>query len=767
MNKIANTWLEFSIDIDNFSFSIASHQFHQAGLTQASFSLTPDVKTQLKAVNIDENVPSAHGPLKVITATYLSQHQNIRWVVEFALPDQYPFLLQRMSVENLGTEVFRPERFVFASIEPGSLQFSDKVTSNTAFYSNGWQSWSPSGTWRYGQRQVRSRLKGFSYPMLYDHGTPITRKRSSFSSDMFAAVLDSAIQAGLIGGFLSQKEQFGSLECKLHPEPELKVWANCDRVHLNPGKQLQSDWFAWQFIDTTASQPFEAYFAAVSRENQVKERIQTPVGWCSWYYYFQNITPAEIQKNLTTLTELKDELPIDYFQIDDGFEQDVGSWFKFHPDFPEGIAPFSDKIRQAGFTPGIWLAPFIVESRSELKRDHSEWLLRSQFGRTVNSGFVWNWFGSALDLTHPEVQDFVRQVITTAVNDWNYPYLKLDFLYAAALPGFHFDPTLTRAQILRKALELIRQAAGEETLLLGCGCPIGSGIGIFDIMRISADVSPGWEPEIYGLKSPFKNEPNMPSARNAIQNILSRAGMDPHFWVNDPDCILVREDSNLSLAEVQSLATAISITGGAILISDDMTTLGPERLRIAANLLPPLPPNPIVKDLFTSNMPSQLEHTLKNPEGEWKLIALFNWEDQPADLTLNLNDWGLRGQPQLMREFWSGEIAIIEDQHIFRKVPPHGVRLIALRQPSPVSYLGSDLHLSQGTELKSWAVDNSKLEFTLDLGRVIEGNCYLWLPSSPSQVLQDGIPVDYQAIDDNIFKIPVNIQPDCRIQVIF
>ena len=243
--------------------------------------------------------------------------------------------------------------------------------------------------------------------------------------------------------------------------------------------------------------------------------------------------------------------------------------------------------------------------------------------------------------------------------------------------------------------------------------------------------------------------------------------MDPHFWVNDPDCLLVREDSNLSLAEVQSLATAISITGGAILISDDMTTLGPERLRIAANLLPPLPPNPIVKDLFTSNMPSQLEHTLKNPEGEWKLIALFNWEDQPADLTLNLNDWGLGRQPQLMREFWSGEIAIIEDQHIFRKVPPHGVRLIALRQPSPVSYLGSDLHLSQGTELKSWAVDNSKLEFTLDLGRVIEGNCYLWLPSSPSQVLQDGIPVDYQAIDDNIFKIPVNIQPDCRIQVIF
>ncbi len=162
--------------------------------------------------------------------------------------------------------------------------------------------------------------------------------------------------------------------------------------------------------------------------------------------------------------------------------------------------------------------------------------MRKANGKPVNSGFVWNWLGSALDLTHPpQVQEYVREVIRTVVNNWGFSYLKLDFLYAAALPGKHHDPTLTRAQVLRRGLELIREEAGEECVLLGCGVPIGTGIGIFDMMRISADVAPTWEPEFGSLKAIFRNEPNMPSARNAIMNILTRANLDPpHLWVNDP-----------------------------------------------------------------------------------------------------------------------------------------------------------------------------------------------------------------------------------------
>jgi len=771
MTSLSNPYLQFTVYPEQFTFNLSSTQFHGAKIENARFGMKlgglklPNLI--LQSVQEDDEVESSQGLIKILSIHYLDPNSQIELFVEFGMPLNKPFLFQRIRLLNNSSQIVLPNSFTFADLVFGDVRFSTKKSGKTAFYSNGWQSWSPSGTYQYGQKQNYSRLGVFSHPMLYNTGTPIRRQRSTFSSDMFAVLLDHEAKVGLICGFLSQKQQFGSLTSTLHPEPDLKVWANCDEVDLLPGQTLESDWLAWQFIDTRSSQPFETYFETVARENHVRERMKTPLGWCSWYYYFQNITPEILQQNLQAVQDHKLKLPIELFQIDDGFQQDVGSWLMFNQKFPEGVMGISAEAHDAGNTPGIWLAPFIVEKRSQLTKVHPEWLLRDTRGKLVNSGFVWNRLGYALDLTHPEAQAYVQEVICTAVRGWGFPYLKLDFLYAAALPGEHHDRTKTRAQILRRGLEIIREAAGEETVLLGCGCPIGPGIGIFDTMRISADVSPDWEPQAFGVRLPFRNEPNMPSARNAIQNILTRSIMDPHFWVNDPDCLLVREDSHLSLSEVQSLATAISLSGGAYLVSDDMTQLSPNRLKLAASLLPVLPPNPVVPDLFTNYMPTQMGQTLQNSAGEWKLVALFNWADRPVDLTLKLSDWGLEKQEYLMREFWSGEIAHVEDQHIYRQVPAHGVRLVALRELAPIAYLGSDLHLSQGIELKEWHLDDSRLEFRLDLERYVEGNCYLRLPSIPIQVLQNDLPSEWKSVDGSIIQIPVSLRPDCLVQIEF
>lgn len=771
MSPLSNSCLQFTVNPEQFSFNLTSNQFPGAKIENAQFGLelgrSKILNFELKNVQEDSLVESIHGQLQALTLNYLEPKTGILLDVDFRMSFDLPFLFQRMRLHNNSNITIQPKRFLFSNVQPGSIHFSSKKPTKTAFYSNGWQSWSPSGTWQYGQRQTRSKLVGFSYPMLYDAGTPITRSKNHFSSDMFAALLDHDAQTGLICGFISQKEQLGSLTSTLHPEPDLQVWANCDEIELAPGKTLESDWLAWQFFDMGGSQPFSEYFEAATKENQVKERMKSPTGWCSWYYYFKNITPQILQQNLEAVQQSQPQLPLDVFQIDDGFQQDVGTWLTFNQKFPKGVKELSNQIHKAGLESGLWLAPFIVERQSELNEEHPEWILQNKSGKPVNSGFVWDHFGRALDLTHPEVQNYVRKVISTAVRDWGYPYLKLDFLYAAALPGRHHDPSLTRAQILRKGLELIREAAGESTTLLGCGCPIGPGIGIFDMMRISADVSPDWKPEVYGMKFPFKNEPNMPCARNAIQNILTRSIMEPHLWVNDPDCLLVRDDSNLSQAEVQSLATAISLTGGAILISDDMTHLNPKRLKLAASLLPVLPPNPVVPDLFANYMPTRLGQTLKNCSGEWKVIALFNWQDKPTDLILELSDWGLENQQQLMREFWSGEIALTEKQHTFKQVPAHGVRLVAVRKNTPITYLGSDMHVSQGVELKEWQLEDSVLKFRLNLDRIVEGNCYLRVPSLPSRILVNSKSIEWLSLNENIIQIPVSLQPDCLVQIDF
>lgn len=772
MTQLTNAWLDFVLDPDAGAFFLESLRFPGASLKNASYNLSfssngahPTVK--LVSISQEESDDPRHGLLQVVSALYRAETVDLEWSVEFALPADQPLLLQRMEIRNHSEQVFHPDRMTFGALRPGELHFSENRPERTAFFSNGWQSWSPSNTWQYGEKQTRSWLKGLSTPMLYDAGTPVTRKDSHFSSDMFGGIIDHQAKVGLICGFLSQKEQFGSLVTTLHPEPDLQVWANADKIELRPGASLQSDWLAWQFFESSDPEPFKVYFEAVARENDVRKRIETPLGWCGWYYYFQNITPAEIRKNLQAVNQLKPKLPLKYFQIDDGFEQDVGSWFEFDPNFPDGVAGLSQDIRQEGLTPGIWLAPFILQPRSKLIRRHPNWLLRKEDGHPVNSGFVWNGLGRALDLTHPDAIGYVRDVIKTAVQDWGFPYLKLDFLYAAALPGAHHDPTKTRAQILRQALELIREEAGSDAILLGCGCPIGPGIGILDMMRISADVSPEWEPNAFGIKKPVRNEPNMPCARNAIQNIITRAPMDPHWWVNDPDCLLVRADSKLTLPEVQSLATAISLSGGALLLSDDMSRLDEDRLKLAQSLLPVLPPNPQVVDLFEKSMPSIMRQVMQTPAGERHLIALFNWSDGPKDLELNLKVFGLTDKPWLMREFWTGEWAEVESDYVFREVPAHGVRLLTLSPLKKIVYLGSDLHVSQGLELQSWKVWGKKLSFELDLGREAEGRVFLYCSSVPATVTVDGKEAYWIQESEKVISIAVKLAEPVSIKVSF
>jgi hypothetical protein len=157
-------------------------------------------------------------------------------------------------------------------------------------------------------------------------------------------------------------------------------------------------------------------------------------------------------------------------------------------------------------------------------------------------------------------------------------------------------------------------------------------------------------------------------------------------------------------------------------------------LRIAQSLLPVLHPNPQVVDLFEKSMPAKMRQVLQTPAGERQVIALFNWSDEPKDLELTLDAFRMGGKSWLIREFWTGEWAEVESDYVFRAVPAHGVRLMTLSPLQKVSYLGSDLHTSQGIELQSWKVTRSKLTFDLDLGREAEGRIYLYCQSTPSSI---------------------------------
>lgn len=739
------------------------------------------------------------GPARQLTVHFAPDHRQLEYRLFFMLPEQEPFFLWKVQLQNHSARPVHLEQLEllnlgFINISHGPQGFShqrsitqaDKSlrasielsahravkTTHTlkdlAFYSNGWQSWSYTGVYQPKDRYRPTRLGLFRQAMIENVSTARPKHTRLFRSDMFGVLGDRSSRSALLAGFLSQKNHFGSLEAYLDPlNPALRLWASGDGARLDPGEEVETDWACLFPFQLDTPDPLGPYLQAVARQHGLdpSKQAASPAGWCSWYYfsardYTGTVTPQAIRQNALAAASLKPELPLEVLQIDDGFEQNVGDWFDFKPDFPQGLAPLAAEIRQAGLVPGLWLAPFIVHPKSNLYRQHPDWLLRDRLHRPVNAGFCWNAFTTALDLTHPAALDYCRQVVQRAVHEWGYDYLKLDFLYAAALPGKFHDPRQTRAQVLRSGLEAIRTAAGTHASLLGCGCPLGPAIGLVDSMRIGTDTTRSWYPSFQGIQAYFKRDTSLPSARYSLHNALTRSPLHQRWWTNDPDCLLVRADSNLTLTEIQSAASVIALIGGSLFLSDDLPQLPAERLRIAQGLLPLIDKRPYLLDWFDQPTPSLLQVDLAGATGQWSLLALFNWQDKPASKVLRLNQTYLDPlKPYLAREFWTGRIYQIHDgQLTIDEIPAHGVCLLAVRRlhPHRPIYLGSDLHISQGLEVGEWHAGRSELSFRLDRPGQVQGILDLYLPRPPQRVTCGDQDWPFQSLARNFYRLEAN-----------
>ena len=261
-------------------------------------------------------------------------------------------------------------------------------------------------------------------------------------------------------------------------------------------------------------------------------------------------------------------------------------------------------IQSSGMRPGLWLAPFAADKHSKIAKHHPEWIITNEGGSPANSSNCGKFF-YGLDATNPRVREHVFISIRRAVQDWGFRVLKIDFLYAACLKGNgKYDMSMTRAETMHLALKTIREAAGPTVFLIGCGCPIGSGVGYIDGMRVSADTGPTWYPE---LPLPWWDNGTLPSLRGMIRNSMSRAPMGHRWWQNDPDCLLLGETTKLTHEEVVSAASIIAMTCGMLLVSDDLTKVSQERMQVLSRIFPMTGVSGVILDLHNTKnkgMPS-------------------------------------------------------------------------------------------------------------------------------------------------------------------
>ena len=287
--------------------------------------------------------------------------------------------------------------------------------------------------------------------------------------------------------------------------------------------------------------------------------VEKLFGYTSWYNYYQNINEEIILRDLDAL-----DSRFNLFQIDDGYETFVGDWLDVDPKkFPNGLKPIVEKIHSKGFKAGIWLAPFVAETKSKLFKEHPEYFKKDKKGKFIKAGGNWSGFYS-LDMDNEDTLNYIKTCLNHYM-DLGFDFFKLDFLYASALPEYKGR---SRAMVQSKAYAFLREVL-KDKLVLGCGAHILNSFGNFDYLRIGPDVSLVFDDVAYMRM--FHRE--RISTKVTLQNTIYRSFMNNRLFGNDPDVFLLRDDNiQLSKKQKKALITINALFGSLLMTSDNIAT---------------------------------------------------------------------------------------------------------------------------------------------------------------------------------------------------
>jgi alpha-galactosidase len=416
--------------------------------------------------------------------------------------------------------------------------------------------------------------------------------------------LDETGGPALLVGWLSNRHQFGviavdqeldrlQMHCSGHGQVFL---ADDSLVHY-------TDWAYAQLIAPHSydEEPMAEYLQFVATSNYARplQNGSLLTGWCSWYFAYERISAQLLRDNFSRMSALRTTVPTNVSVVDDGYMTAWGDWDSVkEKEFPHGMAAVSRDISQFGMRAGLWMAPFAADKHSKLTKENPSWVIQNHAGEAANSSNCGKWF-YGLDATNPAVREYVRVCVQRAVKEWKFSVLKIDFLYAACLEGNgKFDLSMNRAEAMDLALQTIRDAAGPDVYLIGCGCPIATGIGFVDAMRVSADTGPTWYP---AKPLPYWDNGTLPSLRAMLRNSVARAPFGHRWWHNDPDCLMFGEHTRLTDDEIASAASIVAMTCGMLLLSDDLPKVPARRMRILNRIFPLTGVSAVVLDLHSTN----------------------------------------------------------------------------------------------------------------------------------------------------------------------
>ena len=432
--------------------------------------------------------------------------------------------------------------------------------------------------------------------------------------------------------------------------------------------------------------PFEAlerYADAVNTHVNPPIPERRPCGWISWYGYRLTMTEDTILADAEVIARHFLPYGVTLIQPDHGWQdRDIcGNWVT-NEKFPHGMPWLRDRLAEMGFELGLWAAPSIVSEHAPLFSEHPDALISGPDGAPKVFGERWHWppHGATYQIdpwTEPG-ETFLRD-FAGLMHDYGITYLKSDFI-----SSWGGAPTL------RRGMGILREALGPDIILRPCSTSLNTNLGICNEIGIARDIgNAGGNWEHLGVET---------------LELASKWFMHRRFWLNNPDSLIVG-DANESEGEAIGRVTMHALTGGVMFLADKMPELEqqPERLALVPLILPPsdTPARPI--DLFRIGVdgrtyPRQWHLHADAGWGEWEVLGLLNWSEEPITETVRLADMGLaEGRRSLVWDFWREELVDTVDADFEVEVPAGTARCLRIMaEPEQPAVLATDMHVTQG-----------------------------------------------------------------------
>ena len=509
---------------------------------------------------------------------------------------------------------------------------------------------------------------------------------------------------GLVHGTLSQRVFYHNYLVKHAENGKVRLdifssFKDTRYLELRPGRILSDEWYlgATECADEI-EHIFDGYTAELRKVLPPMYGAtvinRTTMVWGSWNDgIFREISESMLLKEAAYL---KENFPtVRWIQVDDGYAKRVppahglgcvyeGEDGIDHDKFPEGMRHFTDKIREIGLRPAIWIGG-LCPAHTPICKEHPEWFLDYSYRLTKSL---------PLDVSLPEAREYMTHALDVLCTEYGFEAVKHDFWsYAFEDSNADYHDHSRSGYEWREwwLKEMRKRLARDGYFQTGCDIVMGNPFlgEFFTNYRYGIDIGSGnWD----FVKT------------NYLWGMACFATHTSDLFVPNSDSVGLFP--GLNETEAMFCLNYCLVTHTMVEIAGKLSE-HPDSPRIPILRKAVCNPNN-GQDIFFGPW-NYLDPKQKYPEIIYFKTAhfcpaedqpglplctagLFNLEDEAKTISFTARDLGLPAGTFRVTDVWSGESFLLRGSLSF-DLPPHGSRLLAVSADSPCGLLDANIRI--------------------------------------------------------------------------